>query len=252
MTQNALGENDTNAPMSESSSKRAPKNKTRPLSVAQQEKSPVNDNIGSRESYLGTPLQEMDTSAIGSDKSCVTCNVWRDMDHHHDDRHSDTHLDPTASQRLACVRPPFNVCSLADAHGEKEATGGNNRNNIGYQGSKTWNHNGVPQFTQPSKDLSRVAAGIKKLPVPLRSRSDRTAGTQLTVPNPQSSMHVSYRMLLPKKRTLWSSPEADTRWEGGVGPAGPVAPQEVPPLTHMGRCLNICTIVIPEDFFSNN
>ena len=61
---NKLGENDTKAPILESSSQKPPKKET-----------------SSQESSPGTPLQETGTNVIKSDKSCVACNVWCYMDH---------------------------------------------------------------------------------------------------------------------------------------------------------------------------
>ena len=146
----ALGDNDTEAPMSESISKRAPENETRPLSVAQQEKGPANNKIVSRESDLGTQLQETDTSTKGLDKSYMMCYVWHTMDHHHDGRHSDAHLDPRASQKLARGQAPVSVLTLADTHGNKKAKCGNKRNTMRFQSSKTRNHDCATQFTQIS------------------------------------------------------------------------------------------------------
>ena len=82
-----LGVNDTKVLMTEFSSKRAPKNKTRHFSVAQQVKGPASDKIGSGEKDLGTPLQEADTSTKGLNKPCVSCYVWRNIDYHHNVRH---------------------------------------------------------------------------------------------------------------------------------------------------------------------
>ena len=65
---NVLGDDNSGAPMSKSSSNMAPKNKTKPLSEAQQERGSVTDKIDSGESDPGTPLQETDTSAKVSTK----------------------------------------------------------------------------------------------------------------------------------------------------------------------------------------
>ena len=104
-------------PMSEPSSKMTPKNKTEPLSEAQQERGSTNNKVTSGKSYPGAPLQKTDTSAQVPTKPGMMCRMCRTMDRHHEIRRIATPpLELISSQKVAQERTPASVRTSTDTY----------------------------------------------------------------------------------------------------------------------------------------